>query len=149
MSPACCLLLLVGLGPDAGANLPPPWLPKAKRMDISDHADYGLTRSGESYTYETPHFQARVARDGVVSFKDKPSLFPSFRLSPTPHARAVRRWKARCGATSTSTGVLSLSRPTSLNRCLAISNRKRFVHEAPRATGNPSRSRSSCKVLST
>jgi len=91
VSPACCLLLLVGLGPDAGANLPPPWLPKAKRMDISDHADYGLTRSGESYTYETPHFQARVARDGVVSFKDKHGsasvafpFFPFISNAPRP-----------------------------------------------------------------
>ncbi len=51
-----CLLLLVGLGPNAGAKrdagLPPPWLPKTKRLEISDQAAYGLARSGEGYTYE-------------------------------------------------------------------------------------------------
>jgi hypothetical protein len=73
MNPAC-LLLLVVLSADgvskreAGAL---PWLPKTKPVEISDQAAYKLTRSGEGYTYETPNFQARVARDGVVSFKDK------------------------------------------------------------------------------
>jgi hypothetical protein len=68
------VLLVVGLGADvpssrdAGA---PPWLPRTKHVEVSDQAAYGLARSGESYTYETPHFQAQVARDGVVSFKDK------------------------------------------------------------------------------
>jgi hypothetical protein len=57
-------------------------------MDISDQAAYGLARSGESYTYETPHFQARVGRDGVVSFKDKHGsasvVFPLFSFIGTP-----------------------------------------------------------------
>ena len=73
MNPAC-VLLLIGLGADAGSSRDagaPPWLSKTKRIDISEEAFYGLVRSGESYVYESPRFEARVARDGVVSFKDK------------------------------------------------------------------------------
>jgi len=73
---------------DAGA---PPWLPRTKHLQVSDQAAYGLARSGESYTYETPHFQARVARDGVVSFKDKHGsssfafpFFPFIGSAPPP-----------------------------------------------------------------
>ena len=73
MNPAC-VLLLVGLGAEAGSSRDagaPPWLPKAKRIDISEEAFYGLVRSGESFVYQSPRFEARVARDGLVSFKDK------------------------------------------------------------------------------
>jgi hypothetical protein len=90
-----CLLFLVGLGADAGASRdagePPPWLPKTKRADLSDEARYGLVRSGDGYVYDASHFQAKVARDGVVSFKDKHgsadfgfSLLPFLGKSPRP-----------------------------------------------------------------
>lgn len=63
-------------------------------MEVSEQAAYELVRSGESYTFDTPHFVAKVARDGVVSFKDKHGsssvvfpffpFFPSIGKSPRP-----------------------------------------------------------------
>jgi hypothetical protein len=68
------VLLLLGFGADAGSSRDagvPPWLPKPKRIDISEEAFYGLVRSGDGFVYQSPRFEARVARDGVVLFKDK------------------------------------------------------------------------------
>jgi hypothetical protein len=42
-----------------------------KRGDVENVATYGLRRSGEGYFWENEKFEAQVARDGVVSFKDK------------------------------------------------------------------------------
>jgi hypothetical protein len=78
------VLLLAGLGSDGGADRdagPPAWLPQTKRIDLADEAAYGLRREGTGYAYESPHFEAKVARDGLVSFKDRHgsaalSIFP-------------------------------------------------------------------------
>jgi hypothetical protein len=73
-----CLVVFAALGaspnPDAGAGRdagPPPWLPRSKRVDLAEEAYYGLRRQGEGYVYESAQFEAQVARDGVVTFKDK------------------------------------------------------------------------------
>jgi len=52
---------------------PPPWLPPPPKppVDVSDRAVYRLRPEGEGYIYDDQRFQARIARDGVVSFKDK------------------------------------------------------------------------------
>jgi hypothetical protein len=63
-----------GAGRDAGANRddgPPPWVPRSRPVDVTDQASYPLRRAGDGYSYDTPRFQARIARDGVVIFKDK------------------------------------------------------------------------------
>ena len=93
MNPVC-VLILAGLGADAGSGRDagaPPWVPKTKRIDVSDQATYGLVRSGEGYVYDASQFEARVARDGVVSFKDKHgsaafsfSFFPFLGKTPRP-----------------------------------------------------------------
>jgi len=63
-----------GGGRDAG---PPPdaarpkWVPTTKPVHLSEEASYPLRRRGDGYVYEAPTFEARVARDGVVTFKDK------------------------------------------------------------------------------
>jgi hypothetical protein len=61
-------LALAILCVDAGA---PSWLPRGQPVDVSDQVVYGLRRVGEGYVYDDPRFEARVARDGVVTFKDK------------------------------------------------------------------------------
>ena len=63
-----------GGGRDAGAgrgDARPPWVPTTKPVRVSEEAYYGLRRSGDGYVHDTPNFEAHVARDGVVSFKDK------------------------------------------------------------------------------
>lgn len=59
--------------PDAGAGRdgPPPWLPRTQTLELYEAASYGLRRSGDGYVYASPNFEARVGRDGVVSFKAK------------------------------------------------------------------------------
>jgi hypothetical protein len=78
VSPAFVLSLAV-LGIDAGA---PPWLPRPHPIDLSDQVTYNLRRAGDGYVYDDPRFEARVARDGVVTFKDKHAhahvAFPTF-----------------------------------------------------------------------
>ena len=80
-----CVLFIAGLSAQGSSNRDagvPSWLPRTKHLEVSDQAAYQLARSGESYAYETPHFLAKVARDGVVSFKDKHGsssiVFPFF-----------------------------------------------------------------------
>jgi hypothetical protein len=91
---ACIVVLLASLAaetavpPDAGVPL---WAPTLKRADLEDAATYGLRKSGEGYVYENPKFEARIARDGVVTFKDRHgsarlSLFP-FNLLPKSATR--------------------------------------------------------------
>ena len=67
MGPALVVLLSI-LGADAGAPL---WLPRSPPVDLAEQASYRLRRDGEGYVYEDSRFQARIARDGVVTFKDK------------------------------------------------------------------------------
>jgi hypothetical protein len=54
--------------PDAG---PPRWLPRSKRVDLAEEAYYGLRREGDGFVYRADQFEAHVARDGIVTFKDK------------------------------------------------------------------------------
>ncbi len=93
------LLLLVvlaaelGGGRDAGPGrdaLSPAWLPTpvtAKPVHLSEQALYDLRRSGDGYVYDTPNFEARVARDGVVTFKDRKIGFGGLGLpwKPLPY----------------------------------------------------------------
>ena len=90
MNPLCALLLAslcgdAGVAPDASLPL---WAPRLKRADLEDAA-YGLHKWGEGYIWENSKFEARVGRDGVVTFKDKHgsvSLFP-FGWLAKPSAR--------------------------------------------------------------
>jgi hypothetical protein len=71
----CALLLAslrgdAGVGPDASLPL---WAPRLKRTDLEDAA-YGLYKLGEGYIWQNSKFEARIGRDGVVTFKDIPIL---------------------------------------------------------------------------
>ena len=73
MHPAFAVLLAslcadTGTVPDGGLPL---WAPRLKRADVEDAATYGLRRWGEGYFWENAKFEARVGRDGLVTFKDK------------------------------------------------------------------------------
>jgi hypothetical protein len=57
----------VGAGPDAGIPL---WAPRL-RPDATLSGSYGMRKWGEGFLYEGPKFEARVAPDGTVSFKDR------------------------------------------------------------------------------
>jgi hypothetical protein len=60
-------VLLATLAVDAGT---PRWLPSTRPIDLSERT-YNLRRAGEGYVYDDVRFEARIARDGVVTFKDK------------------------------------------------------------------------------
>jgi hypothetical protein len=67
------LLLLLGFGRDAGVGPDagiPAWAPRL-RVDATLSGSYDMRKAGEGFLYEGPKFEARVARDGTVSFKDK------------------------------------------------------------------------------
>jgi hypothetical protein len=93
MHPVCVLLLAslcsdAGVAPDAGVPL---WAPTLKRGDVEEAATYGLHKWGEGYVYDGSKFEARVGRDGVVTFKDRHgsiagSVFP-FSFIPRAAAR--------------------------------------------------------------
>ena len=77
------LLLLVAVAPDAG-TVPdagiPAWAPRLKPADTLE-GSYPLAKWGQGYVYQDSKFEARVAPDGTVSFKDKhigASLFTPF-----------------------------------------------------------------------
>jgi len=68
------VILLASLGADAGSNPDaglPPWAPRLKPAGLEDAASYVLRERGEGYVWENSQFEARVGRDGVVTFKDK------------------------------------------------------------------------------
>ena len=77
------LLLLLAAIPDASPGRDagiPAWAPQL-RPDNTLEGSYGLRRWGEGYVYQDQKFEARVAPDGTVSFKDKhlnASLFTPF-----------------------------------------------------------------------
>lgn len=82
-----------GVRPDVGV---PSWAPTLRRADLEDGATYGLRRWGEGYVYDSPKFEARVARDGVVTFKDRRgsvglSIFP-FNMLPKAASRNEERY---------------------------------------------------------
>lgn len=68
---ALCLLLAAahdaGVSPDARV---PAWAPQLKPVDNLE-GSYGLHKWGEGFYWDNPRFEARVAPDGTVSFKDK------------------------------------------------------------------------------
>lgn len=67
------LLLLLAAAPDAGPGRDagiPAWAPQVRPVDRLE-GSYGLRRWGNGYLYEDEKFEARVAPDGTVGFKDK------------------------------------------------------------------------------
>ena len=77
------LLLLLAATPDASPSRDagiPLWAPQLRPEHILE-GSYGLRKWGEGYVYRDQKFEARVAPDGTVSFKDKhgnASLFTPF-----------------------------------------------------------------------
>lgn len=71
---AHALLLVIAATPDAGTShgdaASPPWAPRARALDTLE-GSYSLRKWGQGYLYEDAKFEARVAPDGTVSFKDK------------------------------------------------------------------------------
>jgi hypothetical protein len=66
-------LVFLAATPDAGSARDaavPAWAPQPKAADTSDGI-YGLRKWGRGYLYEDSKFEARVAPDGTVSFKDR------------------------------------------------------------------------------
>jgi hypothetical protein len=86
---AAFAVLLATLGVDAGT---PRWLPRTRPVDLSEQGTYNLRRAGEGYIYDDARFEARIARDGVVTFKNKrghitaisASLIPFLGKGPAP-----------------------------------------------------------------
>lgn len=65
--------LLAAGSPDAGAKSDagiPLWAPRVQPA-TSVEGSYGLRKWGRGYFYEDAKFEARVAPDGIVTFKDK------------------------------------------------------------------------------
>lgn len=81
-------VLVVVLATLCAAAKAPPWLPTPKPAEETHQTVYRLRPDGAGYVYDDPRFQARVARDGVVTFKDKRSqiAFPVF-----PHLDLLKR----------------------------------------------------------
>jgi hypothetical protein len=77
------LLFLLAANPDAGPSRDagiPLWAPQVRPVDTLE-GSYGLRKWGEGYLYQDQKFEARVAPDGTVSFKDKhvnASMFTPF-----------------------------------------------------------------------
>lgn len=84
-------LILFAASPDAGAKPDvaiPIWAPRVlPTTAASTEGSYGLRKWGRGYLYEDARFEARVAPDGTVTFKDKRF---SAALEP-PWARNTRR----------------------------------------------------------
>jgi hypothetical protein len=83
------VLLLAAASPDAGVSRDagiPAWAPRVQSSASVD-GSYGLHKWGRGYFYDDPKFEARVAPDGTVTFKDKRF---SMALDP-PWARNRRR----------------------------------------------------------
>jgi hypothetical protein len=56
------------VGRDGGV---PPWAPTLKPAQAESTATYALRKWGKGFVWEDSKFEARVSRDGVVTFKDK------------------------------------------------------------------------------
>jgi hypothetical protein len=87
---------LLAATPDAGplrdAGIP-PWAPQLRPIDTLE-GSYGLRKWGEGYVYEDDKFEARVAPDGTVGFKDKhaaASLFTPFSWIGKSRAQQLRQ----------------------------------------------------------
>lgn len=83
------LLLLLTALPDAGVNpdaMSPGWALRLRPAGTLV-GSYGLRLSGQGYVYDDPKFEARVAADGTVTFKDKHG---SVGLSPLDWAKKGR-----------------------------------------------------------
>ena len=55
-------------GRDGGLPL---WAPTLKPAQVENTGTYALRKWGYGYVWEDSKFEARVGRDGVVTFKDK------------------------------------------------------------------------------
>jgi len=88
---AAYVLLLVNLAADAGASRDgglPPWLPRYVPAEVAEFGSYVLRRRGDGYVWANDRFEAQVARDGLVTFKNKrgsviASIFPFNLFSPS------------------------------------------------------------------
>jgi hypothetical protein len=77
------------LAVDAGATVPPDagkpiWLMAHAPQVSPFQKEYQLRRAGGGYVYEERAFQARVARDGVVTFHDRRAFFDHVGLVRKP-----------------------------------------------------------------
>ena len=96
--------------PDAGV---PIWVMARVPEASSSQKEYQLRRSGDGYAYKERVFEAKVARDGVVTFHDRRVFFDHVGLLAQPQPGA--------GATETLQGLLfgrKAKRPRS-RRCPA------------------------------
>jgi hypothetical protein len=67
------LFLLLATNPDAGPGRDagiPSWAPHLRPVDTLE-GSYALRKWGEGYVYEDARFEARVAPDGTVTFKNR------------------------------------------------------------------------------
>jgi len=81
--------------PDAGV---PIWVMARVPEASSSQKEYQLRRSGDGYAYKERVFEAKVARDGVVTFHDRRVFFDHVGLLAQPQPGA--------GATETLQGLL-------------------------------------------
>jgi hypothetical protein len=87
------LIAAVALGADAGAMSHPDagvpiWVAARAPEASPQQTEYHLRRSGDGYVYKERAFEAKVARDGVVTFHDRRVFFDRLGLigKPVPPA---------------------------------------------------------------
>lgn len=87
------LIAAVTLGADAGGTVHPDagvplWVAARAHQASPLQKEYQLRRSQDGYVYKERAFEARVARDGVVTFHDRRAFFNRVGLirKPTPPA---------------------------------------------------------------
>ncbi len=84
------LITTVALGVDAGATVhpdagvPPIWVMAHAYQASPAQNEYQLRRSGDGYVYKGRVFEARVTRDGVVTFHDRKAFFDHVGLIAMP-----------------------------------------------------------------
>ena len=105
---ATILVTEIGSVPDGGL---PPWAPTLKRGGAENVATYELRRWGAGYFWENENFEAHVADDGVVTFKDKhgSATVSAFSFSVFGIGKARPRNE---GATPNSKDVAPVLRPS-------------------------------------
>jgi len=81
--------------PDAGL---PIWVAARAHQASPPQNEYQLRRSGDGYVYKERAFEARVARDGVVTFHDRRAFFD--------HVGLIDRPLPPAGETETLQGLL-------------------------------------------
>jgi len=83
------LIVAVTLGADAGGMVHPDaglplWVTARTEKESPRPQEYQLRRSGDGYVYRERAFEARVARDGVVTFRDRRAFFDHVGLIAKP-----------------------------------------------------------------